>query len=402
MSAPRRPRIMWTEGADPGGDNGVIRAAAGALSNGEHARARDLLQPLATRYPRNQQVWMMLADAHAKLGEVAAMEAAADHLLSVQPQAVRPYGWKGDACRARGDDRAAAGWYKQGVRYAAMLQSVPEALAEEIARQEAAIAELDQRFAAELAAGLAAAGMATDAVSERFGESVAILNGDVPIRLQAPTTYYFPGLPQRAFYEREEFDWVTQVEAQTDRIAGELARALTGDGGFTPYLKQDPTRPHQEFHGMHGNADWSGLNLIEQGAINPAMAERFAHTLTALEAAPLCRISVRAPTIMFSLLKGGARIPPHHGMINARLICHLPLVVPGNGALRVGNQTRAWERGKLLIFDDSIEHEARNDADADRIVLIFDVWRPELTMAEREAVAALFGVVDAKKAGAPN
>ena len=97
---------------------------------------------------------------------------------------------------------------------------------------------------------------------------------------------------------------------------------------------------------------------------------------------------------MFSLLKARASIPPHHGMINTRLICHLPLVVPGGGALRVGNERRGWEVGKLLLFDDTIEHEATNDADADRIVLIFDVWRPELTAAERAAVVALFATID--------
>jgi len=98
---------------------------------------------------------------------------------------------------------------------------------------------------------------------------------------------------------------------------------------------------------------------------------------------------------MFSRLAARARIPPHHGMINTRLICHLPLVVPGNGALRVGNVTRAWTRGELLIFDDSFEHEAWNDADTDRVVLIFDVWRPELSQLDRDAVNALFETVDA-------
>jgi aspartyl/asparaginyl beta-hydroxylase (cupin superfamily) len=81
-------------------------------------------------------------------------------------------------------------------------------------------------------------------------------------------------------------------------------------------------------------------------------------------------------------------------MINARLICHLPLIVPPGCGFRVGNEVRAWEPGKLLIFDDTIEHEAWNDSGEDRILLIFDVWRPELTLEERRAVTAVFEAID--------
>ena len=93
---------------------------------------------------------------------------------------------------------------------------------------------------------------------------------------------------------------------------------------------------------------------------------------------------------MFSLLRPGARITPHTGVHNARLICHLPLIVPPGCGFRVGNEIREWEEGKLIIFDDTIEHEAWNEGTADRVVLIFDVWRPELSDQERREVAALF------------
>ena len=98
---------------------------------------------------------------------------------------------------------------------------------------------------------------------------------------------------------------------------------------------------------------------------------------------------------MFSLLAAGKRIPPHHGMINTRFICHLPLIVPGEGALRVGPLQKSWEVGKLMMFDDSVEHEAWNNAAKDRLVLIFDIWRPELEEVEREQIQALFATVDA-------
>jgi aspartyl/asparaginyl beta-hydroxylase (cupin superfamily) len=106
--------------------------------------------------------------------------------------------------------------------------------------------------------------------------------------------------------------------------------------------------------------------------------------------APLPRVPGWGPTVTFSLLKAGARIAPHTGMTNTRLICHVPLIVPPGCGFRVGNEVREWEVGKLLIFDDSIEHEAWNDSDSDRVVLIFDIWRPELTLAEQRELTFLF------------
>ena len=125
-----------------------------------------------------------------------------------------------------------------------------------------------------------------------------------------------------------------------------------------------------------------------------ALASRFPLTMAAIEAVDLPHISVRAPNILFSKLSAGARIPPHHGMINTRLVCHLPLIVPPGCGFRVGGEMRQWEVGQLLIFDDTIEHEAWNDGDSDRVILIFDAWRPELDAEERRAITALFEAVD--------
>jgi hypothetical protein len=377
--------------ADIGQD---LHAAMAALQAGDPAAARDLLAPLAEADRDNRQLWMGYAETLRQLGDDAAFEGAVDHLISIEPLAVRAYGWKGDLRLAGGDARAAASWYREGVRRAAMLPSVPPGLSSEIERQQAALDTLDAQFGAELAAGLSAAGVAPDAVSDRFAEAVDILNSRAQVQLQKPGLFYFPGLPQRAFYEREEFAWVGAVEAATNGIAAELASALATADGFAPYLTADPERPDRDSHGMTGNPDWSSLELTAKGQPVAQSRERFPKTWAMLDALPLCRIGTRAPTPMFSLLKAGARIPPHHGAINCRLICHLPLVVPGDGALRVGNRTRSWERGKLLIFDDSIEHEAWNDAASDRIVLIFDVWHPMVSAAEQAGIAALFDVVD--------
>ena len=99
---------------------------------------------------------------------------------------------------------------------------------------------------------------------------------------------------------------------------------------------------------------------------------------------------------LFSLLKPGTHIKPHHGLLNTRLIVHLPLIAPPGCALRVGSQTREWEVGKAFIFDDSIEHEAWNRGQSTRVVLLFEMWRPEISLDEPvAALTALFGSIPA-------
>jgi aspartyl/asparaginyl beta-hydroxylase (cupin superfamily) len=85
---------------------------------------------------------------------------------------------------------------------------------------------------------------------------------------------------------------------------------------------------------------------------------------------------------------------------NTRAIVHLPLIVPEGCGFRVGGETRAWREGEAFAFDDTIEHEAWNGSDATRIILLFDVWRPELDTAERAALRAMFAAIDALNGGA--
>jgi aspartyl/asparaginyl beta-hydroxylase (cupin superfamily) len=117
--------------------------------------------------------------------------------------------------------------------------------------------------------------------------------------------------------------------------------------------------------------------------------------MAALEAAPMPVIAGRSPMALFSLLKPGTHIAPHHGMLNTRLICHVPLFAPGGCGLRVGNETREWRLGETLIFDDSFEHEAWNRGAETRVVLLFEIWRPEIGAAERDELTALFEAVGA-------
>ena len=80
-------------------------------------------------------------------------------------------------------------------------------------------------------------------------------------------------------------------------------------------------------------------------------------------------------------------------MLNTRLICHIPIRTAPGCSLRVGNEVREWIEGVPLVFDDSIEHEARNAGDQSRTVLLFEIWRPDLTEEERAALVRIFAAI---------
>lgn len=229
--------------------------------------------------------------------------------------------------------------------------------------------------------------------SPRFAQSVDILTGKSSIYLQQPTRYYFPGLPQIEIYDNAGFDWVAGLEAKTPRIQAELKQVLADHAAFRPYLERDETQLHVRSHELLDNDDWGAFYLWKDGRRIEENCARCPVTAAAFDNIPLDFADGKSPSVLFSLLKPGAHIPPHHGLVNTRLICHLPLLVPGPAWLRVGSKVHHWQEGKVVIFDDTIEHEAKNESDRTRVVLLFDIWRPELTEQERREVSALLGSI---------
>jgi len=374
--------------------------AVSALKQADVARARAAFARATDLKPNDQALWFGLALACERAGEVEPMLAALDRALSLDPNNLAALLMKGDHFAKRGDARAAATFYRAVVSRAPPEKSLPPHMRAELARAAAAAAAYSGDYERHLLESLETAGFDPARSSRRFAQSLELMLGKRQVYYQQPSLYNFPGLPQRQFYERGEFDWIGPLEARTDVITRELLAVLEGEGAFTPYVVEDPKLPTYDFGGLLGNPAWSAYYLIQNGEVVADHAAKCPKTLQALDGVPLGGIAGRTPSVLFSLLRPGAHIPPHCGMLNTRLICHLPLIVPGEGALRVGNETRPWVRGETLIFDDSIEHEAYNRSDQFRVVLLFDVWRPELTPEERDLVTAMFAAVDAF--GAPS
>jgi hypothetical protein len=373
----------------------IAREGAQALQSGNPAEAQKRFDQLAAAGRANAQIWLLLAHSCGLLGDWAGAERASDEVLRRDAGNLRALILKGDSRREAGDPRAAASFYRTAQRAASQAAgALTPDLEAELDRAERLTHEMSGGWRRQLESHLAGVGFAGDSPTPRFRESIDILLEEKQVYFQQPTAYYFPGLPQIQFYERSDFDWAPAVEAAADDMRRELEAVQHEDGLFRPYLQAAKDRPRYDFHGLLDNPAWSTLYLWENGGPVEANVARFPKTFAALRGLPLAHITTRAPSILFSLLKPGARIAPHNGMINTRLICHLPLIVPPGCGFRVGNETRQWEVGKLLIFDDTIEHEAWNESSQDRVVLIFDVWRPELSAEERRAVAAIFEAID--------
>ncbi len=367
----------------------LIREGVAALQQGRPAEARAHFEKVTETGAANAQILLLLATACRGQGDLEGEEAALDRLLAQDPRLVRAHIMKGD-CRARsGDDLAALGFYKSAIMIADG-ERLPNDLIAEIERVQAAMKVIRTRFEAHREDLLAAQGHPSAQRSPRFQQSLDILAGRKQAYFQEPTGYYFPELAHIQFFDPAKFDWVVAVEAATVAIRAEIEQLRgAGTAGFRPYIQADPSLPRLDENPLLDSVDWSALFLCENGRKDDEVIRHCPRTWEAIQAAPVPWIA-NSPTVMFSLLRAGARITPHTGTHNTRLVCHLPLIVPTDCGFRVGNEVRQWEEGKLLIFDDTIEHEAWNNSGEDRIILIFDIWRPELTEQERQEVGALF------------
>ena len=198
----------------------------------------------------------------------------------------------------------------------------------------------------------------------------------------------FPFLPADEFFDRHHFPWLTELEKHTPAIRREAKALLDNrNAAIRPYVQLEPGTPDNKWSTLDKSDDWSACFLWEYGEPNDQICAQCPETAAAMSAIPHNRIPGKAPTVFFSILKPKSHIPAHTGVTNTRAIIHLPLVVPDGCRFRVGGETRIWREGEAFAFDDTIEHEAWNDSDEHRIVLIFDVWNPYMTAAECELVA---------------
>ena len=293
---------------------------------------------------------------------------------------------KGALLENQGELKTAAVIYRDVLRIAPSAEAQPPVFRSALAHAQ----EIVRMFSEALEATLLDAVAGLPGMSARWQEAVAILSGRSRPYVSEANQLAVPRLPAQPFFRRDMFDWVPAFERYTENIREEMLNALADtEEAFVPYVQYQPGEPVNQWQELNHSRDWTSYHLFRSGEPVHEHLARCPKTAEALALVAAVHLSGTCPNAMFSVLAPGTRIPPHHGESNARLVAHLPLVVPDGCLFRVGFDNRRWVEGEVLVFDDTIEHEAINDSDRLRVVLIFDVWNPLLSPEERVIVQRL-------------
>jgi len=384
---------LWNEvrRLDPRHPKALFSLGFHALQRGDVAGAIELLRAAREVAPGDLVVLLTLAAAfrqHRNVeGEYEAVQAALAQDAYFVPALIAKASW----IERHGSPAAAARMYEVALKVAPPQASWPANLKPSLEHARRVVevhrakygAYLDERLA-DLQAAL------PPEVRGRWSEAVSIMAGRTRPYHQDCNQLHVPRLPEIPFHERSAFPWLPAIEEKTDVIRAELLAALEADRDkFSPYIQYQPGDPVNQWQELNHSLRWSVLSLWAGGQPVPQNIERCPQTAQAIAELPLVDIEGLCPNAMFSALAPHTRIPPHHGETNARLVAHLPLIVPPKCVMRVGHEKREWKVGEVLILDDTIEHEAVNDSDELRVVLIFDLWNPLLAPEERDMVRAM-------------
>ncbi|XP_043100030.1 aspartyl/asparaginyl beta-hydroxylase isoform X2 [Puntigrus tetrazona] len=194
--------------------------------------------------------------------------------------------------------------------------------------------------------------------------------------------YNVPGLRAQPWWTAEETGYtalVKTLERNWLTIKDEALSVLDGNSG--QFLPEDEN--------LRETGDWGQFTLWQQGRKVAASCQYVPKTCGLLERYAEAT-SCKRGQIKFSVMQAGTHVWPHTGPTNCRLRMHLGLVIPSKGCrIRCTNQTREWEEGKVLIFDDSFEHEVWQEAESYRLIFIVDVWHPELTQVQRQTLSPI-------------
>lgn len=373
-----------------------------AMQRGDLSVARDLLQRAVTAAPDYTMAHANLSRVHSALGDTDAALIEINAAIRAEPIAWGAHVEKARLLEAQGKPRAAASSYGAAMAYmpeaaqrSPEMQPLVEHARRMIGENQAQLREfLLARMGDLLRTG-------TPRQLERFEHSLDVVTGRREMALSRPLTLPFARLPSIPIFHREDFAWAPAVEAAFPDMLRELQALLEEQAEFVPYVQMPDDEPKGQFAPLDRNLDWGAYYFWKSGKLDEEHAARCPRTVAALaDNAPMCTVPDRAPVTFFSALKPGTHIAAHHGATNSRLTVHMPLIIPPDCALRVGGETHVWKPGELVMFDDTILHEAWNNSDRLRVVLIFDVWHPMLTPLERDLVChTIQGMLEYNGAG---
>ncbi len=372
------------------------RTAVQAMASGDMKGAQSILLEALARDNASISAWLNLSIVRRQLGDLDGAFAALREVLKLDSRNFQALLMQAAMLDRLGQKIAAAKAY--GI---ALAQAPPEQYLEAATRKAIERAQkVHGKYIGELGSYIRdraaqARDRCTPAERRRLESFI-----DTTLRTrkrfqQEPMEYYYPGLPAIEFYEREEFPWLPEFESATESICSELGRILVEDeAGFSPYIQYDDHLPLDQWRELNKSPRWSAFHFYHLGRLVAERSARAPDTMQAVMRLPQAEVDKRSPTAMFSVLQPNTHIPPHTGVANFRLVVHLPLVLPPRCRFRVGGEMREWRMGEAWVFDDTIEHEAWNDSDETRIILICDIWSPRLSADERAAIRDVIAATD--------
>jgi aspartate beta-hydroxylase len=360
------------------------------MQRGDAKNARELFLRATQSDAGHPSLWSNLASSCYSLGLPQEAMDAVERALVLEPRHLASLLQKGALMDARGDLRNAARTYRNALATLPPGIAPPPTVADMVERARESVRADNVLLSAALDERLTA-------IRERHGggpfrrvdRCIEFITGKREHYNPQPTFMLFPEIPAIEYFERKQFPWLDGIEAASDAIRDELTGVLVADrAGLEPYIAYPDGVPLDRWRELNKSRRWSAYFLWNQGVAQPAHLARCPRTAEVLKTAPQCDVAGRGPTAFYSILDARTAIPPHTGVTNTRLTVHLPLIVPPDCGFRVGGETREWIPGKAWVFDDTIEHEAWNRSDMPRAVLIFDIWNPYLSEAERDLIRA--------------
>ena len=362
--------------------------ADSAAQSGRLGDARRLLETAVRETPERLETWLKLAAMCRGTGDLAAAMTAVSRALALAPLDLSALLMRAMLLERMGRAAEAGEAYGHALAQRPAGEA-PPGLAPMLAHAEQSYRGFQQEMLARLRGSLPGAGATPDeeARIDRFCTNIARLTRPYA---QEPSHFHYPGLPPLEFHDRTRFPWLDELEAATAQIREEFDALIASEAAdLVPYIQYPDDKPLRQWEALNRSRDWTAVHLLQNGRRVERNARHCPRTMALLARLPQPDVPGASPNAMFSLLAPHTRIPPHTGVANTRLVCHLPLIVPPGCGFRVGAETRSWRPGTAFVFDDTIEHEAWNDSLELRVVFIFDVWAWALGEAERRAVAAV-------------
>jgi aspartate beta-hydroxylase len=374
--------------------------ALAALRNGRAPRALELLKRAARAAPEDAVTQHHLGLAHEATADSAAAASAQAAAVRLAPTffvarlhlagCLEGLGRREEAFiqfkRTLDDAQGQGRWLNQATTPAPLVPLVEHAVVtvrrERRAMLERVLAPLRARYGRESLTRV------EHCLRIYLGEEPPVY----PDPRQRPSFLLFPGLPTSAYFERAQLPWIEALEGETPAIRAELEQLLPTSESRERVFASEALEA-ENLRGLDVPPTWNGYYFFRHGERRDANCEACPATARALDALPLSRVREHGPEVLFSVFTAGTHLMPHRGVTNTRVVGHLPLIIPEDCALNVGGELHVWQSGRVVVFDDTYEHEAWNRSRSTRVVLIFDVWNPYLTDIERAAVTDLIGAI---------